>query len=330
MFGNFISAWGIGLTGLALLAQIAAPPPDADVSPLASHEIQRRGDSVERLGLFAAGQRAGHQGDPLAVPADDSGKWFITLILDSQIPCPPCEALKRDFANSKHLKAWADPTDKEHSWAHWNVYDVRDPLTNWRWQGIKFSGFPTLLIQPPANGDFGKKETVVMQITGYDADPQKLAKTMRAGILKYVETLKQPPAQQRGEQHAGEQRAGGLEQYAANGGGGTAPPFDLPSPRRPSITPPVLVPPEIQPDEPAERPRNPSVVSALGTLLTALLGSTATGGATNMLLLGLLGVQLWRAYRQATGQKVLLNDEHFAKFAETLKQILGAAPAKPS
>jgi hypothetical protein len=145
-------------------------------------EVLRRGDSVQHVE-----GRQWAQSDPLAPPADDSGKWHITII--KQQGCRPCATLIRDFENSEALKAWVNVEDYKKSWAKYNVFDADDASQQYRWKGIKITGYPTLLIQPPMDGKFGKPETVVLQKVGYNGRPEALTREMRDGIVRYVEKL---------------------------------------------------------------------------------------------------------------------------------------------
>ena len=60
---------------------------------------------------------------------------------------------------------------------------------DWRWKQIKIEGYPTVLIQPPINGQYGDPATVVFQQTGYDGDAEKLSNRMTVATRRYVDSL---------------------------------------------------------------------------------------------------------------------------------------------
>jgi len=164
-----------------LATAIAAAEPQVEVD---SDEVIRRGDSVTHTG---DGIQAGEDvaiGESLALPPDDSGKWFILVFI--QRNCQPCQQLKRDWAHSKDLQAWAKPDDKRRSWAHYSEIQAEDGSQAARLQAYKITTFPTVVIQPPRTGDFGDPATVVMQRSGYDGKPDKLAGAMSIAVKDYV------------------------------------------------------------------------------------------------------------------------------------------------
>jgi hypothetical protein len=279
-----------------------------DVPPLAEQEILRRGNFVERID--------GYRNDvndliaeALRPPADDSHKWFITVITTRN--CRYCESLKKDFTSSANLRPFVDQEDHTNSWAHYNVFSAEDQTQAWRWEGIQLAGYPTLLIQPPRDGRYGDPKTVVMQKTGYDGDSQKLATAIRNGITAYVARFPQQP------QHRGIGQTGPTEQPSR----GYEPPFSPPprvepTPYAPTPQFPFDYPPEPQP---APQPMiNP--LSLLATLVGSMLGS---GGLTNVLLLVLAGFAGIRTFRKATGQKLLLDDNAYQNIVDAIKKLIG-------
>lgn len=174
------------------LADAGAPPkPFEPAMEVDSDEIVRRGDMVEEVGN---GHRA-EQMDidiALAVPADDSGKWWICVITKEN--CKYCDRLKHDFINNKTLKAWVNVEDEDASWAHYQVYRWEDATQRARWAKLKgtpaeIRGFPTIIVQPPLSGDFGPNETIVFKQTGYGGDAEKLSKGMSDKIKQYVAAM---------------------------------------------------------------------------------------------------------------------------------------------
>jgi hypothetical protein len=280
-----------------------------DVPDVAQQEIDRRGNFVERIDGYR-NDVTDLIAEALRPPADDSHKWFITVITTRS--CQYCEALKRDFESSTDLRAFVDQNDHKQSWAHYNVFRVEDQTQAWRWEGIRLAGYPTILVQPPRDDRYGDAKTVVLQKTGYDGDARKLAATMRNAITAYVAKLPQQP-------HRGGigQATDQTEQQQR----GYEPPFSppprveptpyAPMPQYPFDVPPV---PQPQPQQPLVNP-----LSLLASLLGSLLGS---GGMTNLLLLVLTAFALIRTFRKATGQKLLLDDAAYQNLVDNLKKLI--------
>ena len=62
---------------------------------------------------------------------------------------------------SEWLLALANPNVPKQSWAHYTVYDRDDRSQAFRFENIKVTASPTLLVQPPRTGRFGDPATVV-------------------------------------------------------------------------------------------------------------------------------------------------------------------------
>jgi hypothetical protein len=222
----------------------AAPEVDRDMVIRLGEMVQHVGgdgiEAEEAQGIMQA----------LAVPPDDSAKWFISII--TMKDCAPCARLQADWARSPDLQAFAKPADAKASWAHYSVYDKDDISQAWRWAGIKVSTYPTILIQPPRSGAYGDPKTVVFQTSGY-SDPKKLSAAISTAIKRYVAAL---PKQE------------GVAQRRP-----VPPPF-TPPPKVPPVVPAPLVPDVVVPgpDVPPA-PATPSVATyqAAGVcVLTAL------------------------------------------------------------
>ena len=131
-------------------------------------------------------------GDEYAPSADDSDKWYITLLTRNR--CAHCERMRRDFAEDPNLKAFVDTADHKNSWANWNVCSMDDPTQASRFKppqsNLKIKGFPTLLVQPPSNGKYGPSQTIVFQKTGYDGNPRKLAQQLSEAINHHAAEAK--------------------------------------------------------------------------------------------------------------------------------------------
>jgi hypothetical protein len=285
-----------------------------DVPHVAEQEILRRGNFVERID--------GYRNDvndliaeALRPPADDSHKWFITVITTRN--CGYCESLQKDFTSSANLRPFVDQEDHTNSWAHYNVFAAEDQTQAWRWEGVQLAGYPTLLIQPPLDGRYGDPKTVVMQKTGYDGDSQKLATALRSAITAYVARFPQQPRRSGIGQTAepAEQQSRGYE-----------PPFSPP----PRVEPTPYAPmPQFPFDyPPVPQPAPQPMVNPL-SLLTSLLGSMlGSGGLTNTLLLVLAGFAGIRTFRKVTGQKLLLDDNAYQNIVDTIKNLIGPTPPR--
>lgn len=185
------------------------PLPDAP--NLMREEVLRRGTMVERLGDTRASDAVAYAAAALATPPDDSHKWYLSLV--STDNCAACERLKRDFAQHPDLSGWVNVSQPEHSWAHYNVYRYDDESQRFRFKDMRIKGFPTLIIQPPRNRQYGDPRTIVMQKTGYDGNAAKLNREMGDAIKRYVAKL-----QERGELRASGSQASALEKIKQFGG----------------------------------------------------------------------------------------------------------------
>ena len=266
-------------------------PPDANVPSAATEEIVRRGDLVQRIDGIADGPDD-LIAEALAPPADDSHKWFITII--TQRNCQPCVKLRQDFAAAPQLQAFVNVEDHTKSWAHFNVYDSVDDSQKWRWEKLQVQGYPTLLIQPPRNGQYGDPRTVVFQRTGYSGDPKELAAVMSVAFKRYISKL--DPRLVRSKQAANHQATADPTAH------GQAPAEEV-TDYTPPFSPPPRVqvdayPPRVQvnsyppapydyPTQPPAPQQQPAVPNLFG-LLAQAIGSLCGGGPTTNLLLAVL------------------------------------------
>lgn len=174
---------------LVMMLMLASPAIlRADEPEVEKHEVLRRGNHVE----YIDGYRS-HTGDAfeqvMGPPADDNHKWFITVVTTKG--CTPCARLKADLASDPNLRALINLSDPKQSWSHFNSYLYEDESQKFRWEKIKLAGFPTILVQPPLNKQYGDPATVVFQTTGYDGDGRKLATKITAAIKAYLSTRTQ-------------------------------------------------------------------------------------------------------------------------------------------
>jgi hypothetical protein len=271
---------GLSIAGvlLALICTAAVFGQDtADVPEIAKQEAERRGSHVEQLGHGYGDSEQDAIAEAMAPPADDSGKWFISVV--EKPGCEHCRRLVTDFKSADALQAFVDVEDHNKSWAHFNVYRSDDPTQSWRWQSIKVTGYPTLLIQPPRNGAYGDPATVVRQITGYDGNAKRLATDIRNSIAKYASTAKRFDSLVKGNESAG-------RNYT--------PPFDVPARQVENL--------------PFDLPPSPVMADPASLILTLVGGLLTGGNLTTYVLLGVGAFWVIREWRKKTGKPLYVDD----------------------
>lgn len=267
----------------------------------AKHEAMRRGDYVELIG-------AGPQGDAdavakaMAVPETDDDKWYISVVTGPS--CKYCEQLKADFAASPKLQAFVNVSDHRKSWAHYAVYRFEDQTQEWRFAKVKIDRFPTIVIQPPLNGRFGKEGVALPLIVGYNGDDAKLASEIRRTISSYVAAYER-------NTRTSLVRSGPERKYDA--------PF--------SVLPPET---ESESTDPLEYRQN---VRSAGELADLILSFTPFGAFRgNELLLiaavALGAVLLVRKYRESQGKTLLIDAATAAKMADVEKALVAKLASK--
>lgn len=301
----------LGISLLSLCSSLALAQTDVPDSAIA--EIIRRGDLVTHTGEGLHGSGTDQFAQAMAVPEDDSHKWFISVITSPG--CQACERLKADWKTASVLRAFANPNDPKESWAHYRVYRTDDTTQNWRWKNIRISGYPTILIQPPRNRQYGDPSTVVMQCAGYDGDAKQLSGAMSSAIRRYVEKVTKNRRAAAASANGNRQAPDDVSQAT-----GYDPPFTPipPDVDVPPVTPylpnqPVVIPPAPQPQV---------TPNALSLLLQAIGGTLASQALPSLLLMMLIGVQIWRALRKSTGQPLLLDDEAFERVRQMILSII--------
>lgn len=345
-------------------AAAPAPAPVAAAEPLkdphlnvplaAEREIARLGDGVQEIGIGHQGAASLWMAAIAAPPPDDSHKWYITVITKRN--CVYCQRLLEDFARDPNLRAFADPREYEQSWAHFNVFSADDATQTWRWAKIRVEAYPTLILQPPLNRKFGDSKTVVLQKTGYDGDPTKLAEEIRQAIKYYVARLNDGGHQQGGfEQAIVEEQP--IEQANPKippapepaAAIGIDPPFPVPvlplvpgpdtAPLRPDrpFGPPVI--PRIVPDSVRPKivpemdlPGLATIVSVLIAIRWAcnlLIALLTSGGITNFFLLLILLVLLIRLVRARRALDLVIDDSLLQRMATTLAAMLPRPAHRP-
>lgn len=306
----------------SLLAQQPAP---LEVDTAA---VLRRGDMVTVMG---EGPRSGPDEmfiAAVAPPEDDSDQWYVTLFVDEKLPSTQ---LKAAFQKEPALNCFVAAPAGNRPWAHFNVFNGGDRTQKWRIERYKIGSYPTIVIQPPRNGDFGPPDNVVVHIAGFDGDTAALAKKIQEGVrfytAKMVEQGKAVPKRATSAWTLGGNRGWG-QQVIGQQPPGVDPPFDTP-PRADNQTP-VYVPfppAPAQPQQPAQgQPGSDLAVTLLVNVIAWLFQTFPT--ATVVIASILLSVFAWiRTSRTAAGQGVLLTDEQFKKLSDALSN---QTPPKPA
>lgn len=245
-------------------------------------EVLRLGDTVQHV---AAGvQAADDELAALGPPASDADKWFISLVTTKG--CAACEQLKRAWRSDPWLLALASPDEPGASWAHYNEYLYEDRSQAFRWEGVRFNAFPTVLVQPPRSGRYGDGRTVVFQDT-FHGDPKALAEGITQAIRRYVNRLNVVRPAETGPQQA----------LAAIG----QCPWDPPpkpapyAPGPPSVPVPDWFPLQIPPEE-------PSLLGPLRTLRSLRTLLDVVGALAPVLLLALAGYVGWRLAKRSASK----------------------------
>jgi len=200
-----------------------------------------------------------------AVPEDDNGKWFISVV--TMQGCAPCKTLKAAWRVEPLLLAWADPANPKTSWAHYNEYDKDDKSQAFRFESVQFRGFPTVILQPPRNGRYGDPATIVYG-KPYPGSPKKLSEDMRRAMKSYIDRL---PKQ--ANLRAGNDTPQRGHAWPAEGTIGVDPPW-TPAPKNEPLGPYTPLPVDVPPATPSPSPLSEGAgwFSFRSVALGALLG----------------------------------------------------------
>lgn len=253
----------LAVIATAVLCIVAQAQPPTNVPAIAQDEIARRGSHVEHCGTIRSGLMAA----ALSPPADDSCKWFLTLIVKPGDLSS--EKMRQVIASDPALRPWVDVREPLKSTLHYHVRSV-DDATQADWlrglqPAIQRSGLPLIVLQPPKNGQFGPSATIVKMVAGVTTGPELAAK-LRQGIIDYIQAIETQ----------------GISQQAPIA---VPPPFNVPPqpapvapvvPNVPFEWPPAPAP--VAPATPPDAPPNPSepvtdypslwlALTALGTFL---------------------------------------------------------------
>ena len=172
------------LLAMAMLCS-AALAQTSNVPTIAQDEIARRGNHVEQTGTIRSGLMAA----ALSPPADDSAKWFLTLLVKPGEPAS--DRLQTIIANDPAMRPWVDARDPMKSATHYQVRSVND-ATQADWlrglrPALENMGTPLVVLQPPKNGQFGPSATIVKLIR--PTSGEDLSRRLRDGIVAYVQSI---------------------------------------------------------------------------------------------------------------------------------------------
>ena len=321
----------------------ATPPASDTPREVDSAEVTRRGDRVTRAGAGPMGVSEQLLSDATSPPPDDSHKWFFSIIVDDGTES---QALLYDLKHSPHLRAWMNLDEPRESWSHCTLYKKGDATQDWRWQGLTFSGYPVMILQPPAklrdenqptSWEWGDPKMVVWQWDRYDVTRPNRAQlrsdSIRIVLKAYLEKLSAQPqfmrayASNRPEAPpatTGPRQSDGPKQDNI----GVNPPFTLP--QTPTIPGQPVFP--VFPTDPTQvvGPRAPTTPApepnALALLLQILMGTGSSMGFQNILLLVLIGIQSWRAVADKLHLKTLLSDQAFGAITSILESLTKNPP----
>lgn len=311
-----------------------------------SSEVIRRGDRVTRAGAGPMGVSEQLISDATSPPADDSHKWFLSIIVDD---AQESQALLYDLKHSPALRAWANIDEQRDSWAHVTVYKRGDVTQEWRWKELRITKLPVMILQPPAklkdeskpdSWEWGNPKTVVWQWDGYDVTKPTRAQirsdAIRTALKLYCDKLSTNPQYARassGPRAAAPPPTRGAKQGADNPGPkqndiGINPPFNLPAvPVAPSQAPVFPVDPT-QVVAPSQVPT--TNVSLISLLIERALGAADSRILTNALGVAVVLIQLWRSYAQSHGLKTLLGDDAFGGLMSVLSSLAGQKNQPPT
>ncbi len=290
----FLAMITVGCLSSGVQAQ--STPPEVDHA-----EVMRLGNTVQYVGKHAAGaENADAFVAAMSPPESDADKWFISVL--TMKGCAPCEQLKRDWATNEWLLALANPNDPKKSWSHYKVYDKDDQSQKFRWENIKVTAYPTIIVQPPRSAIYGDATTVVFQKV-YQGDPERLARGISSAIRRYIARL----------QTIHEAEPAGLI-------GQSSPPWQ-PTPRFDPLRPQPKTPfPLIDPNIPPQPV--PVAVPVSMFPWSAVLGLVMAGfSIPAAIALVIWGIRFIRDRRQAAGKPLLLDQETFDELIALLRQL---------
>ncbi len=267
-------------------------------------EVIRRGDRTVTAGRGPMDLDEVLMGDATAPPADDSHKWFVSVIVDDS---KESQALLYDLKHSEYLRAWVNLEESKQSWSHTTVYVAKDQTQDWRWKNLKITRYPVLILQPPAklrdekkpdSWIYGDPKTVIWQFDGYDATSPNRAQLRSDAIRRALTLYVQAVASRRArEDYAGPRAKAappstpGARQAATPGASqdAGAPPFTMPVfPQVPGSNPVTQTDPTF-PVAPTAQ------TGAIGQILGLAQYAMGSGGFWVFVLVGLKIFELFAA-----------------------------------
>jgi hypothetical protein len=316
---------------VCLCPAIHAAEPGVDVNA-----VRRMGDTVQHEtadGGFRHGAAEGDFYEAVALPPDDVGKYFISVLYDSRRSYDSgrelvtrwrwaalCESKGTPLTTQDAcLLAFGNPDKPSASWAHLNFYDMRDPTQARRFANVKIEAYPYVILQPPRDGNHDATYSIAKYVYRNDAD--KMATYFTRKLREYTAV------------RAAERYDGGFQSTAVDGEGFGAAPWDT-CPNCPYQPPqqPIV-------DRQPILPLLPKLVDAVPDQAKAdliqqlfMIGVSAMAGSVNWVgLAGVgFGVWHWLAARRAAAGKPAVPDEVISKIETVVNNVLQATQKPPA
>lgn len=286
-------------------------------------EVLRRGDHVTRAGRGPMGNNDRTIGDAVGPPADDSHKWFVSIVVESG--SKESEALLYDLKHSPDLRAWANAEEQKDSWSHVTVYVKGDESQDWRWKNLRITRYPAMILQPPAklmdekksdSWEWGDPSTVVWQWDGYDATQPERAKLRADAIRKVLLAYVGKVNANRDRLATNDRPSPGPKQAASKPSDNTGAPVFPQLPSTPGSNP-VLADPT-QPSGPIQVP-----TGSVGLVMSLIQQAIGSGGFWIFVLVAL---KVFELYAAKTPTK---SDDEIAAFVRSIVSEL-QSPKSPS
>jgi len=269
-------------------------------------EVLRRGNLVQVVGDGTRSFETDDFAAAMGPPASDADKWFISVVSMKQ--CAGCEKLKKEWSTNPWLLALANPSDTKQSWAHFGIYDKDDRSQAFRFESLKITTFPTILVQPPRSKRYGDPSIVVFQGV-YKGDPDKLAREITQAIRQYIQKLQTP---------VGPVRAYEQQRIGADPPWQPVPKVDpwqpTPGPQFPTVDPTI---PPAPPAPPTPKPA-PAPVFPWSSVLTLMTAGFSLPAAVALVVWAVYAI---RARRQAAGLKPIVDQATLDRVLEQLKKL---------
>lgn len=203
------------LSAFSIVAALACALPAADpapknVTPAAIDKILRRGDRIQELGTIKATAASIAAAALDTVPPNDDQKFHITVITSTDPAfAPACNSLLAHINTNDKIRAWIKRDKPAESWCHYQVVGFEDKLQQHWIDGVRpllfpkddqgrtlplkdpegkiVPALPAIIIQPPANGQFGENDRVVTMINGYNGDAEALCERIQNAVDSWIQ-----------------------------------------------------------------------------------------------------------------------------------------------